>query len=281
MNQYMRYGAGLFLFFCSIGVISHVLQLPLMANGLQYHVAPIQLWPLLENQNAYFFLHLFTFAPVFLLSFDRNVHFFKKWPFLFVGIFLVGVFFIAWDIFFTEIGVWGFNDTYLTGVKWFSLPVEEWLFFLTVPYACVFIYECLNYYIKIDLFKNIEPYLTILFIIVFAFVACLYPEKHYTFSTFALCGIFTMFHYLFLPAKWRSRFYLAYLITLLPFWLVNGVLTGGYTEAPIVLYNPSANLGVRIHSIPIEDTFYGFLLVFGVVTIFEWLRNRDKAGFIS
>ena len=276
MNNYFRYALLFILLSFFFGVIVHVLQMPVLANEFRYEVDQIWSLPLLESHYAYFYIHLFTFLPVFLLSFDRNVHFYKKWRFLWLGIMLVGGFFIVWDIFFTEVGIWGFNKTYLTAITIFNLPIEEWLFFVTVPYACVFIYECLNFYVKFDPFKTIELYLTPFLIIVFLAIAALNPEKHYTFSTFALCSVFTMYHYLYLPSHWRSRFYFAYLITLFPFWLVNGVLTGGFTESPIVLYNPSANLGFRVHSIPVEDTFYGFLLVFGVVTIFEWLRSRGE-----
>ena len=56
--------------------------------------------------------------------------------------------FIPWDIWFTDIGVWWFRDDYITGWKIFLLPIEEWLFFIVVPYACIFIYEVLIYFIK-------------------------------------------------------------------------------------------------------------------------------------
>ena len=48
---------------------------------------------------------------------------------IFVKIITVGVFFILWDIYFAYQNVWGFNDEYLMGIRWFKLPLEEWLFF--------------------------------------------------------------------------------------------------------------------------------------------------------
>jgi len=55
-----------------------------------------------------------------------------------------------------------------------------------------------------------------------------------------------------------------WLIHLIPFFAVNGVLTA----LPIVWYNNSENLNVRLGSVPVEDAFYSLLLlliVFGTM----------------
>jgi len=233
----------------------------------------------LETQWAYFYLHLFTFLPVFALSFDKNVHYYRKWKPLLPAILLVGALFIAWDVFFTAQGVWNFNERYFADIRLLHLPVEEWLFFLTVPFACVFIYECLNFYIKKDLLASAERWLTPLMGFGFLAVGLIYWGHLYTSTTFLLTGGFVLYHWLFLDGSYRSRFYLSYLVALLPFLLVNGVLTGGYTEQPIVLYNPEEYLGIRITSVPLDDSAYGFLLLFGIVTLFErWRPQRSGAG---
>lgn len=228
----------------------------------------------LETRWAYFYLHIFTFVPVFALSFDSNVHFYKKWKHLLPAILIVGAIFILWDVFFTASGVWGFNHAYFAGITLLHLPLEEWLFFFTVPFACVFIYECLNFYVKKDWLAPAEKTLTLGLAAVFLFTGFLFWGRLYTSTTFLLAGFFLLFHYLFLDGSYRSRFYMAYLLSLIPFLLVNGVLTGGYTREPVVLYNPDEYLGIRITSVPLDDAVYGFLLVFGVVTLFERFRRR-------
>lgn len=243
-------------------------------GNLQIETPKVRLLPWLETRWAYFYLHLFTFMPIFALSFDKNVHYYRKWKLLLPAIAIMASVFILWDVFFTVKGVWGFNERYFAGITFLNLPIEEWLFFFTVPFACVFIYECLNFYIKPGLPARIERPMTLGLIAVFLAVGFLYWGHLYTSTTFLLAGFFILYHFLFLDGSYRSRFYLAFLVSLLPFLLVNGVLTGGYTEQPIVIYNPEEYLGVRITSVPADDAVYGFLLLFGVVTIYEHLRKE-------
>lgn len=242
-------------------------------DNLLLDVPKVRLLPFLESPYAYFYLHIFTFFPVFSLSFDKNVHFYKKWKYLLPAILPVAIFFILWDVFFTYKGVWGFNEHYLTGIFFLYLPVEEWLFFFTVPFACVFIYECLNFYVKIDLLKPIEKSLTIFLIVIFLIIGFWKFWHMYTATTFLLSGFFLLFHFLFLKNTYRARFYLAYLVSWVPFMIVNGVLTGGYTKEPIVIYNPEEYFGLRISSVPLDDSIYSFLLLLMVVTLFERFRN--------
>ena len=104
----------------------------------------------------YLGLDLFSLLGPLALSFDKRVAFFKKWKALFPAIFLMMLVFIPWDILKTAKGVWGFNPDYIIGIYFFNLPLEECLFFICIPYACVFIYECLNNYIKRDVLQSVH-----------------------------------------------------------------------------------------------------------------------------
>ena len=65
---------------------------------------------------------------------------------------------------------------------------------------------------------------------------------------------------------------------MIPFFLVNGVLTGSFIRDEIVWYNNAANLGFRIGTIPIEDFFYAMLLLLSNISIFEWLEIKSLRG---
>ena len=96
---------------------------------------------------TYLAVDLAVLAVPLALSFDRKVRFARFWPALFPAIAVMMALFIPWDIAFTEQGIWGFNPDYLSGLWIAGIPLEEWLFFLCIPYACLFTYESLKYYI--------------------------------------------------------------------------------------------------------------------------------------
>jgi lycopene cyclase domain-containing protein len=73
----------------------------------------------------------------------------------------------------------------------------------------------------------------------------------------------------FYGIKYLSRFYIAFLIILVPFFIVNGILTGTGLEEPVVWYNDDENLGIRLLTIPIEDIGYAFTMIFGNVFLIE------------
>lgn len=245
-----------------------------VTDELIYDVPTTWLIPTFETTALYAYLHVFSFIPVFLLSFDKRVHYYTSWKHLLPAIAIVGAVFIIWDVIFTEWNVWNFNEAYFLGIRLFHLPIEEWGFFFTIPFCCVFIYECLNYYVKKDLFAAFEQRISQVLIAALFLGGFLFWDKIYTSTTFFLTGGFILYHYLYLPSYYRSRFYFAYLIIIIPFLLVDGVLTGGYSNAPIVLYNPAEFLNFRIGSVPFEDGVYGLLLIMGVVTFLERFRGN-------
>src|SRR5688572_25331807 len=123
----------------------------------------------------YLYLNLFTIFFPFILSFDKRVAFYKTWPALLPAIFLNAAIFIPWDIYFMQRGIWGFNPEYLLGINLFGLPLEEVLFFITVPYACVFIYVCLNVYFGESILQKharVFTYILIFFLTVLPALTC-------------------------------------------------------------------------------------------------------------
>ena len=220
----------------------------------------------------YLYLNIFTIAFPLLLSFDRKVAFYKRWYALWPAILVNAVLFIVWDVIFTQAGVWGFNEAYLIGVDFLGLPLEEILFFITVPYACVFIYDVLNAYIKEDLLGPYAKGIAFLLIMVLPLVAIFNVERAYTSVTFVLLALGLLLHLKYFSTRFLGRFFLAYLVHLVPFLMVNGVLT----YLPIVWYNNAYNLGVRIISIPVEDTMYSMLMLLVTISVYESIKLRKE-----
>ncbi len=218
----------------------------------------------------YLYLNIFTILFPLLLSFDKRVAFYRNWPSLFPAILVNAAGFILWDVLFTEAGVWGFNDEYLTGVYIFGLPLEELLFFFTVPYACVFIYDVLNAYIRRDLLQPYAKTIVFLLLPLLVAVAVFNLSRLYTSITFLLLAVTLVVHYRVFNTKYLGRFFLAYLVHLVPFLIVNGVLT----YLPVVWYNNDYNLGIRLISIPVEDTMYSMLMLLITISVYEGLRER-------
>jgi len=133
---------------------------------------------------TYLILILFSLSYPLLKSFESKIQFYSKWKFIFPGIILSASFFIIWDVWFTSIGIWRFNPDYVLGFNIINLPIEEWLFFIVIPFACVFIYEVLNYFVKKDLFANQSKIITIMLIIVLLALAIIYHNRLYTCITF-------------------------------------------------------------------------------------------------
>lgn len=221
------------------------------------------------EKYTYLIINLATVFFPFVLSFDKKVAFYKQWKYLFPATIITAFFFIVWDYFFTVLGVWEFNDKYILGIKFFSLPLEEWLFFFTVPYACVFIYEVLPKYLKSPFPHNRSRIFFLVLSILLLVAGIFFIGKFYTATVFIFSALFIFLCLVWLKIPHWGYFLLAYLVSIIPFLLVNGILTA----LPVVMYNNAENLGLRIYTIPAEDTIYSMLLLLMNVAFFEYLRK--------
>jgi len=221
------------------------------------------------EKYTYLFINLASILFPLLFSFDKKVAFYKTWSRLLPAIAMIAFLFIAWDIVFTAWKIWSFNPKYLMGITIINLPIEEYMFFFCVPYSCVFIYECYNVY-----FPNYNPIKdankTSVFLACFLLIVGLCNiHRSYTFYTCLFASLLLQLHIYFFKGKYLGRFYIAYLIILIPFLIINGLLTA----LPVVQYNDAENLGYKLFTIPVEDIVYGMLNVLGVVTIMEETKD--------
>jgi len=179
-------------------------------------------------------------------------------------------------MYYSHLGIWGFNPTYLSGVYIGNLPVEEILFFICIPYACLFTYFCLGKFIKKAYLKKAEKTITVLLISGLTCLSAFYFPNLYTSVAFLLLAVVLFALQYVFKITWLNRFYVAYLFLLIPFMIVNGLLTGTGLENPVVWYNPQHIIGLRILSIPVEDIFYGMLMLLCSVSIYEFLQKKQK-----
>jgi lycopene cyclase domain-containing protein len=224
----------------------------------------------------YVFINLGAISIPFLAGFDKRLRFDKQWRFLFPAMVLTMVLFIPWDMAKTFLAVWGFNPRYLLGFYIGNLPVEEWMFFMAIPYACLFTYHSLNYLVKKDYLGKYANSITLVLSILLLIIGLLNTGRLYTSVTFISTGLFLLFHRYVLKGDYMGRFYLMYLVTLIPFFIVNGLLTGSFIPEEVVFYDNTQNLGIRLGTIPVEDMVYGLLMLLMNVTWFEFFRSKFK-----
>lgn len=221
----------------------------------------------------YLFLDISSIIIPFISGFHKKINLHKKFPFIFIANLIVMIPFIIWDYIFVGAKIWGFNEKYITGIKILNLPIEEYLFFICIPFACVFTHLALWKVLKISkLTSNIH--LLPLLLILMASIFFIFQSKIYTklvgFVTL-ISSLFTLFLYRTNIIKFAKEFAISYLILLFPFLIVNGTLTGSFTAEPIVWYNENAILGIRVLTIPIEDFLYAFSLIILNIALVDFL----------
>ena len=227
---------------------------------------------MIDPKFTYLALLLLTLVYPVWKSFDARINFYKKLKYILPAIIITAVPFIIWDVIFENNHIWTFSSEYTIGVTILGLPLEEWLFFLVIPYACIFIYETMIYFTGHITFRYIRQITFIL--AVFLLITGVFTlHLSYTSVSFLLAAIILFIiarkNYI---AKHLSNFFKGYLVSLIPFFLVNGVLT----KLPVVSYNNEENLSFRIYSIPIEDAVYLLSLLLINFSLYEIFRHYAR-----
>jgi len=210
------------------------------------------------------------------LSFDRKVGFYRYWKTLFPAIIIVGSIYITADIFFVKAGIWGFNPTYHSKIVLLGLPLEEWLFFVLIPYACVFIhYVFISNFPELILSNNFVRIFSAVVIVIILTITVINYNKTYTLFNFSLL-IISILLALFDRHRLLNRYYISFLIMLIPFFIVNSILTGTFISGEVVWYKNSEILGIRLLTVPVEDTGYAFSLILLNLQIMNWFQKVNK-----
>ncbi len=226
--------------------------------------------------SLYLILNIASFFIPFLYSFESRMKYIKRWKAVFLAILITAIFFIVWDIIFTKIGVWQFNTRYHSGIDFWGLPIEEWLFFICIPYASIFIHFAFHYfYPKVSLSNQTVRIIYGVLMLILIPTIIFHYNKLYTSINYSLL-ILVLTYAVFKVHHILNTFFITFLIILIPFGIVNGILTGSFIAEPVVIYNNSENLGIRLGTIPIEDIGYAFSMLLMSLILIQKIEKYKK-----
>ncbi len=212
-------------------------------------------------------------GPVLVLLFYHQV----SKPMLKPMVFSIGVsafLFIVWDIIVTG-HFWDFNQKYFLGYKLWTIPIEEALFFLSVPFACLFLYVNVRSTVKkVMISKFFLAHITVLTLFVGGTIFW-YWNLYYSASVILLLGLIWLADlYLFKTKLLLTNIYWRFIgLVLLLTFCFNYYLT----SRPVVLYNNSLNTNVRLLTIPVEDFAYSICLITLVVMLYEHMSSKASS----
>lgn len=215
--------------------------------------------------NEYLLFNLIVFGGPFALSFDKKVHFFTQWKRLFTAMWLPVLVYILWDSLVSG-RHWWFNNEFAGEFRLFDLPLGEILFFITVPYACIFSWEVMHtYFSDKKIAENFPSKWTGILLFLFSSIVFVFGFEYTGLALAALSAVFWSDDanktQLFV---WRNTW--IYITLILAFTLVfNGYLTA----RPVVLYDYVYQLNWLVFTIPIEDFMYGLALMLWVTVRYE------------
>ncbi len=211
--------------------------------------------------SLYASLLLFSFIVPITLSFDKRLQFYRKWPELLPAIAIIAIIYIIADVILTSLGVWGFNERYHSGATLLKLPIEEWLFFFIIPYASIFLHESLVlYFPKLKVGEAVARRITFFLIFFFFTLFILNIGKSYT-AYISMKMILVLLLSFFDKKQVISSYYMTFMVILIPFLIVNSILTGSFIDGEVVWYNNAETLGLRLFTIPVEDIAYAFSMI--------------------
>ncbi len=228
---------------------------------------------------AYLIIDLMTFGGPLFISIIGKVKYLKNYRSFIPAIVIVAIPYIIWDMLVTGLD-WHFNPSYVLSIRIVDLPIEEVMFFIVVPFAMLFVYEYIRYYLQEKTMSEKRAYYV--FVPIFAISIALTILSYgiqYLFLAMLSIDILFIFEIATKFHMFRSRnFWIYMLMGLIAFLIVNYFLT----SIPVVEYYHSKILSTsywngRITTIPVEDFIYNFSLL----SFYLFFYNIFNKKFIS
>lgn len=196
-----------------------------------------------------------------------------NWLALIVAILCSGTFFVLRNYYLIHIGVKVYNPEHLIGSYIFGMPIEDILFFVTVPYAFIFIYRWTTKYFKHLEIQQFTYVFSLILTLTSILLSVVYYDHIYTFLTVSVLAIFNGVVYFGYTPKWYSKFLIAFFLVTLHYILIDGIITLS-VENKIVFHAEDSVIGLYFFSIPIEDLLGFFLLFLMVTTCYEVFQKK-------
>lgn len=222
--------------------------------------------------STYLLINLAIILFPFLASLEPwFLHHIKNIKAILASIILVGIPFIAYDMFATAAGFWSFNPAHVGSFQILNIPLEEALFFITAPYSCLFVYECIQHFFKDRALRLPNASLFIAGLLLL--LSILAMPRSYTATILCISAITILLVRLLRPSILHSsNFYIFLFVSFFLFLIFNYILT----SIPVVIYGPDFNLGIRILTIPIEDFFFNFSMLTLNLLVYLWAKEKFR-----
>ncbi len=224
-------------------------------------------------KSEYLIVNLLIIIGPLLLSFDRTVHYFRYWLKALISILFVMIPFLVWDIAVTG-KHWQFNEAFTLQFRLLGLPIEEYLFFITVPFSCLFIWQIIVTHQAIKWINNGLVFTIIAVVSIILGIQFILWGKIYTSLMCFMVACTIFIDDLLKTHLFRQKRTYKFLLILTE---LIGIFNGYLTSRPIVLYEPKYLLNFKIWTIPVEDFIYGYTLISMCTIIFEKLKGRWNA----
>lgn len=223
---------------------------------------------------TYLFINIAIILIPLLFTFYPTVYYYKKFKPVLLTTAIVCIPFIIKDFIFTHLEIWSFNPVRITGLYLLNLPIEEILFFITVPYSTIFIYECCEYYFPqktcTQQSKPRQILISIFLISIFLTTISFFNNSKLYTVIISLVSIPTLVTAYYQRIFTRPNYWRYILFSLIGFLTINFLLT----SFPVVEYNPIHILNIRITTIPIEDFLYFWNMNTLIIVCYILIKNK-------
>ncbi|TDQ10257.1 lycopene cyclase domain-containing protein [Pedobacter metabolipauper] len=222
---------------------------------------------------TYLLINLGLLVIPMLLALNRRVSVFSSGLATGAAILAPAILFFIFSFVFNQFGIWQFNPERVLGIYFGQLPVEELLFYVTLPLAGLSVYRYLNVVFPNNELDKFSLSLSNLILGICVAMLFFTYTRWYSVVTFSVLFILLLYIEYLNKIRFMYRFYRAYVVALIPFYVVYGLLT----SLPVLTYSDAGLMKLKIGTIPFETHFYFMGMLLLTVYVFEWVQRKANS----